>query len=75
MAWAPIVNNLVCIGVLVWFGVLTGRGASLASLEIDHTHVVLLGLGTSLGVVLQCLALIPSLRAAGLGAPLALGPP
>ena len=22
VAWAPIVNNLVCIGVLVWFGLL-----------------------------------------------------
>jgi putative peptidoglycan lipid II flippase len=67
VAWAPIVNNLVCIGVLVWFGLLTGRGATLASLENHHSEVVLLGLGTSLGVVLQCLALIPSLRAASLG--------
>jgi putative peptidoglycan lipid II flippase len=67
VAWAPIVNNVVCIAVLVWFGLLTGRGATLASLENHHFEVVLLGLGTSLGVVLQCLALIPSLRAASLG--------
>jgi putative peptidoglycan lipid II flippase len=67
VAWAPIVNNVVCIGVLVWFGLSTGRGATLASLETNHSEVILLGLGTSLGVVLQCVALIPSLRTAGLG--------
>ncbi len=67
VAWAPIVNNLVCIGVLVWFGVLTGRSAGLASLENNHSDIVLLGLGTSLGVVLQCVALVPSLRRADLG--------
>ncbi len=66
VAWAPIVNNLICIGVLVWFGVLAGRSANLATVEIDHTDIVLLGLGTSLGVVLQCVALVPSLRGAGL---------
>jgi putative peptidoglycan lipid II flippase len=67
VAWAPIINNLVCIAVLVWFGLLTGHGATLASLERDHSQIVLLGLGTSLGVVLQCVALVPSLRAAPLG--------
>jgi len=67
VAWAPIVNNLVCIGVLIWFGVLVGRGASLASVESNHSAIVLLGLGTSLGVVLQCVALVPSLLGASLG--------
>ena len=67
VAWAPIVNNLVCIGILVWFGLWAGRGADLASVEAHHSQLVLLGLGTSLGVVLQGLALIPSLRRADLG--------
>jgi putative peptidoglycan lipid II flippase len=67
VAWAPIVNNLVCIGILVWFGLWAGRGADLASVEANHSQLVLLGLGTSLGVVLQGLALIPSLRRADLG--------
>jgi putative peptidoglycan lipid II flippase len=67
VAWAPIVNNLVCIVVLIWFGLLTGRSPTLASVADHHTQVVLLGLGTSLGVVLQCVALIPSLRTARLG--------
>jgi putative peptidoglycan lipid II flippase len=67
VAWAPIVNNLVCIGVLIWFGLWTSRGASLASVESHRSELVLLGLGTSMGVVLQGLALIPSLRGARLG--------
>ncbi len=67
VAWAPIVNNIVCIGILVWFGLWAGHGASLSSVEDHHTQLILLGLGTSLGVVLQGVALIPSLRRADLG--------
>ena len=67
VAWAPIVNNLVCIGILVWFGLWAGHGASLASVQAHQSQLVLLGLGTSLGVVLQGVALVPSLRRADLG--------
>jgi putative peptidoglycan lipid II flippase len=67
VAWAPIVNNIVCIGVLVWFGLWAGRAADLSSVEAHHTQLVLLGLGTSLGVVLQGVALLPSMRGANLG--------
>ena len=44
-----------------------GPRASLASVEAHHAQLVLLGLGTSLGVVLQGVALVPSLRRADLG--------
>ena len=74
VAWAPIINNVVCIGVLIWFGVLTGRSADLGSVQEHHAQLVLLGLGTSLGVVLQGVALLPSLRAAKLRLLLALEP-
>ena len=67
MAWAPIVNNLVCIAVLLWFGLLVGRSPSLGGLADHPAQMVLLGLGTSLGVVLQCVALVPQLHVAGLG--------
>jgi len=68
VAWAPIVNNLVCILVLIWFGLWAGHGgATLAGVEAHKTQLILLGLGTSLGVVLQGAALIPSLRASHLG--------
>jgi putative peptidoglycan lipid II flippase len=66
VAWAPIVNNVVCITILVWFGLWAGHSASLASVEQHRAQLVLLGLGTSLGVVLQGVALIPSLRRADL---------
>ena len=65
VAWAPIVNNLVCISILIWFGLWAGHGASLASVEAHHTQLILLGLGTSLGVVLQGVALVPSLVQSG----------
>ena len=67
VAWAPIVNNVVCIGILVWFGLWAGHHASLATVEQHRAQLVLLGLGTSLGVVLQGVALVPSLRRADLG--------
>jgi putative peptidoglycan lipid II flippase len=66
VAWAPIINNLVCIGVLIWFGEWAGRGVGLGSVEAHRSQLILLGLGTSLGVVLQGVALLPSLRAARL---------
>ncbi len=66
VAWAPIVNNLVCIGVLVWFGLWAGHSADLSSVEAHRGQLILLGLGTSLGVVFQGVALVPSLRAADL---------
>jgi putative peptidoglycan lipid II flippase len=67
VAWAPILNNLICIAILIWFGLLTSRRPTLAGIADHHTQVVLLGLGTSLGVVIQVLALLPSLRTAQLG--------
>jgi putative peptidoglycan lipid II flippase len=67
VAWAPIVNNLVCIAILIWFGLWAGHGATLASVEAHHSQLVLLGLGTSLGVVFQGVALLPSLTRADLG--------
>ena len=44
-----------------------GHGASLAGARRTRSQLVLLGLGTSLGVVLQGVALLPSLRRADLG--------
>ena len=67
VAWAPIVNNIVCIVILIWFGLWAGHGASLTSIEQHRGQLVLLGLGTSLGVVLQGVALVPSLLRADLG--------
>lgn len=61
----PVANNLVTIAILVWFGLLVPH-PSLAGVEHDHARIVLLGLGTTLGVVVQAALLVPSLRSARL---------
>ncbi len=63
--FVPVVNNLVLIAMLVSFGTVV-HGPTLASIQAHRTELVVLGLGTTLGVVLQGLLLIPSLRRAGL---------
>ncbi|MFD8410824.1 murein biosynthesis integral membrane protein MurJ [Streptomyces sp. NPDC059650] len=61
MMWTPVLNNLVIIGVFGLFLYLSHHGAQ--GLTAGETR--LLGLGTTAGIVVQALALIPSLRAAG----------
>ncbi len=58
--FVPIANNLVVIGMLVWFHELV-PSPNLATIEAHHTALVLLGVGTTLGVVVQALLLVPSL--------------
>ncbi|MFF4424073.1 murein biosynthesis integral membrane protein MurJ [Streptomyces sp. NPDC001549] len=60
MMWTPVLNNLVIIGVFGLFLYLSHDAA--AGLTAADTR--LLGLGTTLGIVIQALALVPSLRAA-----------
>jgi putative peptidoglycan lipid II flippase len=61
--WTPVVNNVVVIGVLLAFIFTAGFGVGPVS--ITAGEVALLGLGTTLGVVAQTAALVPSLRAVG----------
>jgi putative peptidoglycan lipid II flippase len=58
-SWVPVTNNIVCIGVLVWFH-LVDPTPSLHSLQGSH-NLMWLGLGTTLGVAVQFLVLLPSL--------------
>src|SRR6202789_1274755 len=58
-AWVPIANNVVCIGVLIWFH-LVDPTPMLATLG-GTTDLMWLGLGTTFGVAVQFLCLIPSL--------------
>ena len=61
--WAPVVNNMVVI-VIGGLYVLT-VGLHKDPSNISAAGVQLLGIGTTLGVVAQTVALFPSLRAAG----------
>ncbi|WP_419248279.1 murein biosynthesis integral membrane protein MurJ [Streptomyces virginiae] len=60
MMWTPVLNNVVIIGVFGLFLYLSHDAA--AGLTAAETR--LLGLGTTVGIVIQALALVPSLRAA-----------
>ncbi|MFJ5806400.1 murein biosynthesis integral membrane protein MurJ [Streptomyces sp. NPDC093093] len=60
MMWTPVLNNLVIIGV---FGLFLHVSHDAAG-GLTAAETRLLGLGTTAGIVLQALALVPSLRAA-----------
>lgn len=63
-AWAPVANNLVVIAVGVLLGVSTGwHLGALTSLSRDQ--LLLLGVGTTVGIVVQALVLLPSLYRSG----------
>lgn len=61
--FAPIANNLVVIGTLAVFIITVGYGSTTAS--ITGAEIALLGVGSSVGVVVQALVLIPALRRVG----------
>jgi putative peptidoglycan lipid II flippase len=60
----PVLNNLVVIAVAVAFIFLPGPKAATVS-GLTTTQIWVLGAGTTLGVVVMTLALLPSLRLAG----------
>ncbi|MGH3285436.1 MAG: murein biosynthesis integral membrane protein MurJ, partial [Streptosporangiaceae bacterium] len=61
--WTPVINNLVVIVVGGFYVVTVGLGKD--PQDISTFGVQLLGVGTTLGVVAQTVALYPSLRGAG----------
>jgi putative peptidoglycan lipid II flippase len=61
--WTPIINNLVVIAVGGVYVATVGLGKT--PQNISPFGIQLLGIGTTLGVVLQTVALFPSLRRAG----------
>src|SRR6266568_4248203 len=61
--WTPVINNLVVIVVGGLYVVTVGLNKEPGN--ISAAGVQLLGIGTTLGVVAQTVALFPSLRAAG----------
>lgn len=60
MMWTPVLNNLVVIAVFGLYLAFAVGGAD----TLSPTESRLLGWGTTAGIVVQALALIPSLRAA-----------
>ncbi|MBA3741675.1 murein biosynthesis integral membrane protein MurJ [Sporichthya sp.] len=64
MMFAPILNNLVVIATGVMFLVVTS-GENPTTESISSGEIRLLGIGTTLGVIVQALALLPFLKASG----------
>ncbi|GHH35513.1 murein biosynthesis integral membrane protein MurJ [Lentzea cavernae] len=62
--WAPVLNNLVVIAVLGVYWLLPGD-ITLNPVSMTDTHVLVLGIGTALGVAVQASVLIPALRKTG----------
>jgi putative peptidoglycan lipid II flippase len=61
--WTPVINNIVVIVVGVAF--MAAAGLNRTPQNISTSEIWLLGIGTTLGIVLQTAALIPSLRRVG----------
>ncbi|WP_127479389.1 murein biosynthesis integral membrane protein MurJ [Nocardioides pantholopis] len=66
MMWAPVANNLISIGVLAAY--LVAFGAAQGDEQRDaytSSQELLLGLGSTAGIAVQFLILVPYLRSAG----------
>jgi len=63
-AWAPVANNVVSITVLLLYMLLPGELGETDPSPVGDPHVLLLGLGTTLGVVVQAAIMVPYLRKA-----------
>ncbi|MBM7771021.1 putative peptidoglycan lipid II flippase [Actinokineospora baliensis] len=63
-AWAPVVNNLVILATLVTYWALPGD-ISLDPVRMGDPKLLVLGIGTTLGIVVQAVVLLPALRRIG----------
>jgi putative peptidoglycan lipid II flippase len=62
-AWAPVLNNMVVIVTAIVFIAMPGS-ATLGPASMSTNQVYVLGIGTTLGIVVQTLILLPALRQA-----------
>lgn len=70
-AWAPVLNNLVVIAAGILYLIVGGQGSVKA---ITPAEVLILALGTTLGVVTQTAVLVPALKRSGISWRPALSP-
>jgi putative peptidoglycan lipid II flippase len=61
--WAPVLNNLVVIAAGITFDVITHSTPKAG--HLTHTQTLVLSIGTTAGVVVQTIALLPALRRIG----------
>jgi putative peptidoglycan lipid II flippase len=63
-AWAPVLNNVIVIGTVVTFWAIPGPD-TLNPATMTTPQILVLGIGTTLGIAAQALVLVPALRATG----------
>lgn len=61
--WAPVVNNLIVIAVLLTYIMVSTARGDLS--QVTNSDLMLLGLGTTAGIVAQAIVLIVALKRAG----------
>jgi putative peptidoglycan lipid II flippase len=64
-AFAPVLNNIVVIAVFIALPVVAGGTLNVETVNSDTGLVLLLGLGTTAGIVAMALVLLPALHRAG----------
>jgi putative peptidoglycan lipid II flippase len=60
-AWAPVVNNLVVMATLVIYAMVPGD-ISLNPVRMGDAKLLVLGIGVTLGIVVQAVILLPALK-------------
>jgi putative peptidoglycan lipid II flippase len=63
-AWSPVLNNVVMMLTILLFWVLPGP-KTLDPSSMTNTQILVIGIGTTLGIAAQALVLIPALRRTG----------
>ncbi|ROZ99012.1 virulence factor MviN [Gordonia sp. OPL2] len=63
-AWAPVLNNIVQIATLVLYALMPGE-ITLNPVRMTDPQLLVLGIGTTLGVVMQAGVLLPWIKRAG----------
>ena len=63
-AWSPVLNNVVMMVTVLVFWALPGPN-SLDPSSITNPQILVIGIGTTLGIVAQAMVLVPALRRTG----------
>jgi putative peptidoglycan lipid II flippase len=63
-AWAPVLNNVVALATFGAYALLPGE-ITLNPVRMDTAHLLVLGIGSTLGVAVQSFVLIPPLLRSG----------
>jgi len=63
-AWSPVLNNVIMIVTVLVFWILPGP-STLTPANMTTPQILVLGIGTTLGIAAQAMVMVPALRRAG----------